>query len=210
MNTIRRSIRLVVPILAAAALSSCGSSTKFTDIWTAPDIEPYRAQKVLVVFLTADQSMRRIGEDEMVRQIKRAEAVPSYTFLDKDQVKDFEYAKQQTVAMGFDLAIAMRLVGVDEKQTYVSGTYMSGPYYSSYYSYWGYSRYAWPVVYEPGYIETNKYVQMETNFYDVKKDKLVWSGRSETVDPSSVSKLVEDVAFEARKVLGKQGLLPSE
>ena len=163
-----------------------------------------------MVFLTANQSMRRIGEDEMVSRIKRATAVASYTFLSKDKVQDIDYAKQQTQAMGFDLAIAMRLVGVDKRETFVSGSYMRTPYFDPYRTYWGYSRYALPLVYEPGYIETNKYVRMEMNIYSVTLDKLLWSGRSETVDPSSVSKLVQDVTAEARKVLARQGLLPAE
>ena len=38
-TTIGGLISLAAPTLAAVALSSCGSMTKFTDVWTASDVE---------------------------------------------------------------------------------------------------------------------------------------------------------------------------
>jgi hypothetical protein len=209
MKACRVLISFASMALVAFSLSSCaGPSTQFTDVWKDPNAGMLKASKVLALFLTADLTQRRVGEDELVRQISpRAQAIASYTFLDTDQVRDVEYAKAKVKEMGFDVAVTMRLVGVDEKTTYVPGSTVTAGYPSYSGSYWGYYGYGWTTVYEPGYMETNKYVTMETNIYSVTQDKLLWTGHSETVDPSSVSDLVSGVTEQARTILIEQGLI---
>ena len=53
-----------------------------------------------------------------------------------------------------------------------------------------------------------KVLQLETRIFSVVNEKIIWSGTTETIDPVSVSKLIEDVASAVKKELGKQGLLP--
>lgn len=198
---------LVMASVVGFGLGSCGSATQFTDIWKAPDVTEIHAKKVLAVCLTADETMRRMGEDELIRGLKNAQGVASYTLLDQNQVRDLDYARQALKEAGFDVAVTMRGVGTDVQQTYVPGNYVSAPYGSYYGSYWGYHGYAWPAVYEPGYMQSTKYVLVETCIYSIPQDKLLWSGRSQTADPSSVSALVKEVAGEARKILNSQGLV---
>jgi hypothetical protein len=37
----------------------------------------------------------------------------------------------------------------------------------------------------PGYYQENKVYKLETNVYDVKSEKLVWNGLTETVNPET-------------------------
>jgi len=209
MTKIRGFKVLFVASVVGLGLGSCGSATQFTDIWKAPDAGVIHAKKLLAVCLTADETMRRMGEEELLRELpKSVEGVASYTLLDQNQVRDLDYAKARIKEQGFDIAITMRGVGTDVKQTYVPGNYVSAPYGSYYGSYWGYHGYAWPSVYEPGYMQATKYVMVETCIYSVPDDKLLWSGRSQTADPSSISQLVREIAGEARKILISQGLVP--
>jgi len=210
MKQIGRLKLLATASLVAFGLGACGSSTQFTDIWKAPDISTIHGQKVLAVVITPNETMRRVGEEELVRNMPNVQAVASYTILDKDQVRDIEAAKAKVKDMGFDLAVTMRPVGTEEKTTYVPGSYVSAPYGAYYGSYWGYSAYAWPAVYEPGYMETTKYVHVETNIYSITDDKLLWSGRSNTADPGSAESLVRDTAQEAKAVLIQQGLISTK
>ena len=103
---------------------------------------------------------------------------------------------------GFDGAVTMRFVGSDMRLTEETGTY--GPAHSSF---WSYYSYAWPMVYDPGYIRTDRRVQMETSVYSMKDDKLVWSGLSESMNPASAQELVDDVARTVGAELRKQRLI---
>jgi hypothetical protein len=208
----KRSLKvLAIAGLVVFGLGSCGSSTQFTDIWKAPDAGEIHAKKLLAVFLTSEEGKRRVAEDEMVMHVsKNVQAVQSYKLLNMDQVRDLEFAKQKVKDEGFDIAVTMRLVGVDEKTTYVPGTVVSSPYGAAYGTYWGYSGYAWGAVYQPGYTETTRYVMVETNIYSIDQDKLLWSGRSHTADPESAQQLVREVSSEARNVLMAQDMIPKK
>jgi len=192
--------------LAAAAIGSCGTSTRFTDMWKDPNTTTLAFKKVAVVGITSDQMMRKVAEDELVLTIsKKREAVASYKVLDPNMVKDPEHAMAKFKELGCDGAITMRVVGVDDKTTYVPGSYVTtSAYPPSYYSFGGYYGYAMPTVYEPGYNVTNRYVMVETHIYSLADDKLVWSGRSETVDPASAGDLVRSIATEGALVLNRQ------
>ena len=203
----RTRLGLLGLCLAAAVLGSCGSTTRFTDMWKDPGTTQLGFKKVAVVALTADQTMRRVAEEELVSEIskrRKAEAVASYTLIDPSMAKDTEAALAKIKEVGCDGAVTMRVVGVDEKTTYVPGSYVTTTAYPPpSYSFGGYYGYAAPVVYEPGYNMTNRYVLVETNIYRLSDDKLVWSGRSESVDPSSAGDLVRQIAKEGALVLDR-------
>ena len=62
-------------------------------------------------------------------------------------------------------------------------------------------------VYDPGYMVTNTYVYVDVRIYNGADEKLVWSGKSQTVDPTSVSDLINDIAYAAASELRNQGLI---
>ena len=86
--------------------------------------------------------------------------------------------REQIAASGVDGVVVMRLVYDENEVTYNAGTY-PGPYYS----FWGYYGWAYPIAYQPGYLQTDRLVGIETNVYDVETEKLVWSGLSRTKNP---------------------------
>ncbi len=51
-------------------------------------------------------------------------------------------------------------------------------------------------------------VRLATNLYDVKTEKLIWSGKSETLRPDSVNQIIDDVIKVVIKDLQKNKLLP--
>ena len=46
---------------------------------------------------------------------------------------------------------------------------------------------------DPGYSSTTTTVRLETNLYDVKTEKLIWSGKSDTWSKNSKDKIINDV-----------------
>ena len=187
-------------------LMSCGPSTTLKNSWRDPSFTgPLEFNKVLVVMVTKDGSTRRTVEDDIAQRIsakRQVEAVPSYTILMESDLRNTELAKQIVRDAGFDGAVMLRVVGVDKETTYVPGTYPS-----PYYNFWGYYDYAWPAVYDPGYMQTDTIVNIETMVYSIKDEKLVWTGTTESFNPSDVDDLVAGIGAAVSSEMAKEGLI---
>jgi len=63
------------------------------------------------------------------------------------------------------------------------------------------------VYVEPGYMHVDEVLKIETNVYDVKREKLVWSGLTSSVSPGSMQELVGDLMEVVSAALREQGLV---
>jgi hypothetical protein len=193
--------RAIVAVLALTTAVSC-ATTRLTSSWKEPTAGKLDFKKVLVLVLSKDESIRRVAEDEVVRQIKSATAVPSYNLFLADDLREGERAKAKVQEEGFDGAVVMRLVDKSQQMTYVPGRYPA-PYYS-FYGYWGYG---WGAAWDPGYVRADTIVLIETNIYSVKDGKLLWSGLSESFNPTGPAELVQGIVAAVVSDLKKQGML---
>jgi hypothetical protein len=194
----RRSTGLMA-ITAACILTACGSTT-LTGVWKAPDTGRLGFKKVLVTAISDDITLRRTIEDELARQIQGAQAEASYRFFGDSEPRDWEAASSRLKAAGFDGLVTFRLIGVEHQQTYVPPVYAA----RGAGGYWGH---AWPAVYSPGYLRTDRLVQVETFVYELAGDKLVWASRSRTINPANAKDLVSEVVDAVRQEMKKQGLI---
>ena len=53
----------------------------------------------------------------------------------------------------------------------------------------------------------DRIVTVETLVYDLRRDKLVWAGMSESTNPKMVMKLIQDLVDTTAKEMKKQGLV---
>ena len=74
---------------------------------------------------------------------------------------------------------------------------------------WGYYGYGWGSVYIAGSVERNTVIVVETTIYSVPRNQLLWAAVSETKDPKTLQRFVEDLVKESVKELQKQGLARS-
>jgi len=95
--------------------------------------------------------------------------------------------------------VVLRVVNDKQRITYQPSTW-SSPYYTSF---WGYYGYGWGAVYDPGDVRDDRIVSLETLIYSVPRNTLMWPGMSETENPKSPSKTVEEVVKEAVKEMKK-------
>lgn len=125
-----------------------------------------------MVGATPRASTRRIYEDTFVAELQArgVTAVPSYTFTEAQLTNEIVAAKMQEI--GADGIIIARLVDKETVQSYVEPTYYGGWY--------GYYSAGYGAMGSPGYSYTSKVYRIETNLYDVTRDKLAWSGITET------------------------------
>ena len=179
------------------------ATTKLAQTWSDPTItSPVQFKKVLVLYINPDSYQRRAAEDALFMNVRSTEVIQGYRVLPDELMKDVEGAKAFIQKTGIDGAILMRLVEVDKETSWVPGsTY--GPY-SSFYGYWGY---AWPTVYDPGYMRTDTYVKLETMVYRVADGKLIYAAQSSTMNPESVRQIADDLAIELREDLKQRGLI---
>jgi hypothetical protein len=174
---------------------ACSPSTQISKTWTDPSWtqgSPAPFKKVLVVAPLKDEASRRIAEDKIVASITRVTAVQSYNYIkpaDTAQGKLDEKMKKD----GIDGIILMRLTDVNKSVSYNQG--------SSYGGWYGY-RYS-----SPGYYSEDKTFYVETNFYAVAGNKLLWSGTTATLNPDKLDKTLDDIIIAIRTELYSKGLI---
>jgi hypothetical protein len=169
-----------------------------TSTWTDPAAKGAALSRVAVVALTKDPGLRRMAEDTTAANLTGAQAVPSYQVLGDTDLKDREAVKAKLKAAGMNAVLMMRMTGVTEQVTAVGGPYGTFD---------GYYDYAAAGVYDPGYLQTDTVVHMVSNLYDLDRDKLIWSGVSQTFDPASAQSYMKDVSKAVAKSLQKDHLI---
>ena len=96
-----------------------------------------------------------------------------------------------------DAVIITHLIGKEEKEVYTRG----GTPHRGLYGFYR-NRYS-----HPGYSSTSTDIRLETNLYDVKTEKLIWSGRSNTWSQDSTDQVINDVIKAVINNLQKNKLI---
>jgi hypothetical protein len=204
---LRHAHRRLTVVLAVLA-SAC-ASTALEHSWSKPDIGQLTFTKVAAVAVSRDASRRRMMEDAMVQEIqhvgKDVQAVPSYSVM-PDQI-DTETSRRAFEQRGFDGVVALRVTDVSRSDVYVPGSAVVAPV--PYRTFWGYYNYWVPIAYEPGYVEQNSNVRVETEVYSLANgsSELIYSAVSQTLNPTSTTELVNSVASVVSHDLRDKGLL---
>jgi hypothetical protein len=193
-------------------LTGYAFSTKIKSAWKAPDATPesFQYKKALVAAIIKDKFIRKVAEDKAVKMIKTngKDAVPSYLVFGETEVKDKDQAKTLIEGQGFDAAIVMKYVSSTDDIKYEDEE--DDEIFYPYNQFWGYYSYGWGAVYNATADIDDLRVLIETRFYSLKDDKLIWAGVSETKDPKNPAKIVGEIAEETTKYLQKQGLMPKK
>jgi hypothetical protein len=204
-----RSATAVAILLTFALLAV--ASPKLLLSWKNPGFSGGSFHNVLVLGLNGKAVNRAEFEDQLTAALSRPgiTVFPSYEFLARPDatpidMKDFrELVREQK----FDGIVVSRLVKKETRTTYVPGTvYNPTPYYNTFY---GYYSTVYPVVYSPGYMQTEKVAQVEVNFYATTPPdgELVWTGTTNTFDARSAMKNIRDLAKIVSKELEKQNII---
>ena len=193
-----------VVLLAGAVLIA---APKLRSSWRNPDPAAAPVSRVVVIGFTSEIATRRAMEDGLTAEIRKhgGSAEPSYSLVPGPLPKEPAALKEKVAAAGFDGAVVVRVSSVNREQYWDPGYVSVVPgYYYSPWSYWGhYYPYAWDM----GYMRTQTIVQLETTVYALKGEVLIWSGLSETSNPGSVRKLIQDVSVAVGEDLKKRNVI---
>jgi len=203
MATWRRRAGLAL-LAGAVAGGGLGAAPKLKSSWRNFDAAATPVSNVVVIGFTTEQATRRTMEDSLTAEIRKqgAKAEPSYTLVPGALPKEPAAMKATVVAAGFDGAVVVRVAGLRQEQAWDPGYAAAIPTsYGTVWTYWGYwGGFAW----DPGYLRTDTVVRIEIVLYAVDRDIMIWSGLSESTNPGSVRRLIQDIAVSVGADLKKR------
>lgn len=197
--------KIIVFITALAGFTLVAvAGPKLEMSWKNPGYSGGQFKKILVLALNGKAANRMEFEDQLVAAISRpaGKAYPSYEFMMRPDATpiDVKDVRELVNEQHFDAVVVARVTKHDTTTTYVPGqVYTPVPYYGTFY---GYYNAVYPVIYTPGYMQTERVGQVEVNLYSTGKPdgQLVWTGITNTFEISSVMKTIKSLV----KVLTKR------
>jgi len=204
----------LIVLLFATLLFACGPSQKITTSWINPEAKtkgPY--EKIFIMVLAQTTAASFNVEDRMAALLAsrgRKVVVSSSVFPPKMSLSETFTREEMAEAIkrtGCDAVYVIAVLDVLSVETYNPGTAYYPMSYGMYGSYYGYYNYYSPQVYSPGYYSTDKTYYIESNFYDLASDQLLWSIQSEAYNPSSIDSWFDRYSYDLLNELKKEGLV---
>ena len=200
-----KRIKLFVLLLITAAflLASCTTTTVMTDVWKDKTYQG-KPQEIVVIMVAKSPDMRNLFEDRFSAELdaRGNNAFQSYTIIPMEQLRDKEMVKSKIRSSGADTVLISRLVDTKEIKSYRPGQIYAVP--SAYYGWGGY----YDIVFaDYGYTGDVQVAYIETNLYDVKTEKLIWSGHSKTERTEGEQQLINAFIKVIIKKLSSAGII---
>src|SRR5215217_15507 len=196
IEIIRRLLTSMFLLIACSILLyTCSPSTRITGSWVEPSAQgqPFQGKRVFIASLTRNMELRTKLENTLAEQATKRgiSVIKSTEHFSPDfyqKIPEEKALLQQIRNSGANAILTVSLINKESETRYVPGTRTYSPFsyyrwYGGFYSYFNYWR---PSLYEPGYYVTDKTYFMETNLYDIKTNRLIWSAQSETMNPGSI------------------------
>lgn len=184
---------LVLPLFAG---------TDIVHHWVLTGLPMPKFTKVMVASVMENYLVRQSFEDEMKKLLEKngVQAIQSYMVLPpKNEMMEGELRQRikESVLDGV-IVVRPKAVRQETEEVVTGGIWVPPPGYYSFYPYWNM---AYGQFYATSWrVDENVIVRVEVNFYNVKDEKLVWSGETDTVYSKDFEKLGKDYA----KTLVKQ------
>ncbi len=133
----------------------------------------------------------------------------SYNYLNDKFNRENEAAIHTKIkADGFDGAITMRLIDINNEKSYSPG---NNYIYPSYYrTFGGYYYQYWNNYNTSGSYITTKVYTMETHIYSIKENKIIWTGLTETTNPDGFDNMTKEITKVVYKKMIKEGFITNK
>ena len=196
--------------LAALALLAACASTTIVDQWQSPGYSGGPFKRLLVVGVTKEAAVRRIFEDEFVRQLRArgTDAVASYTLIPEDGQADRPRLERAVKESRADAVVVTRVLRVEHRTQVVPGTPVFPGFgtdiYGHYGTGWGgvWTGYASP----PAVFQYDE-VKAETKLFDARNAALVWAAQSAVFSPTDARRDSADFASRIIAALASRKLI---
>jgi hypothetical protein len=174
-----------------------------TDTWKDKTYQG-KPQKILVIMVAKFPDMRNLFEDRFVGELSNRgnNAFQSNSIIPFEQLRDKELVKSKIKSSEADTVLISRLVDTKTIESYNPGMIYVVP--DPYYDWWGY----YAVVFaDYGYTGDVRVAYIETNIYDVKTEKLIWSGHSKTERTYGEQELITAFIQRMIKKMSSAGII---
>lgn len=203
----QKLIYIAATVFSFIFITSC-SNTKLTSVWMDKEIAGTSFNHILVIGISDQELNRRLFEETFTTDLNKAgiESEVSYNILPKGTKINRETVSAAIKGKNIDAVLVTHLVAVD-KETIYRENMNYRPSYGYYNGLYDYYPYVNGYVQQPGYYTTADVVTLETNLYEVKSEKLVWSAHSRSFAPDSAKEVIDSLVKLVIKDLEEKGLI---
>jgi hypothetical protein len=196
-----KSFRLLL-LSAALLLASCATTT-VSDVWKDNAYQG-KAKKIVVIMVAKSPHMRDLFENRFVAELEDRgnSAIQSYKIVTTEQLPDRELVKSKINSSGADAVLIARLVDTKTIEAYRPGQIYTVPSF-----YYGWGSYYGVVFADYGYTGDVQVAYIETNLYDVKTEKLIWTAHTKTERTEGEQQLINTFINVIVKKLSSAGII---
>ena len=196
-------------------ITGCKTPQRITSTWINKEVAPASPYNSIMVIVMAKNVATKFSIESQMGKLLRSrghKVVESGDIFPPGLAGDSKDSKEILVRAiertGCDAVFTMALLDVKTEKSYQPGTFFAPiSMYDYYGNYGAYYSYRLTEVYQPGYYTENKTYFIETNFYDLKKNALLWSVQSKAYNPKDLEKWFKEYAGILKTELIKQNLL---
>jgi hypothetical protein len=201
----RRSLLLGLAVALLAGLAGC-SSTTIGGSWKDPEYQGGMLDKVLVIGIAKQETMKRLYEDAFVASLQQQgiSATAGYSVLTKNESNDKDLIVKRVKDLGFKNVLISRVAAKKTVEIFHPSTttiigdsglrylyYRDYPYYNRYNDYYGRS-YA-TIQSTPAYATTTDLVILETNIYETTNGEIIYSVQTQSLVDYGKEKTIKEV-----------------
>lgn len=200
---------LLIPTLAVC----CSPSTVITASWKSTTAKSQPYSRIIVAALKSNTIAKETVENDIATILGTSTEIlksisefpPDISNSDTDKVAIMNKVKNKNI----DAILTISLVNKETDTRYIPGRAPYNPVngYPYYDNFWGYYSYWYPNTFNQGYYIEDKVYFIETNLYDVKTEKLIWSAQSKTYNPLDLKTFSKEYSTLIAKKLKQDGLI---
>ena len=186
----RRAAPASTPLLLAATLSAC-SSASLQGSWKDPQFSAGPFRNVLVIGVARNPATRRVFEDSFADRLA-AQGTPakaSYSLLPEEGAIPKERIRQAVAQSGADSVLVTRVLRVQRTVLVTPGRgapdYVRDDFHGWYAQTW---------TSAPPPIEEYDVLTIESTLWDIRQERVVWKGTSETTARANVAAVTGELA----------------
>ena len=205
----------IIFLIATIILLNCSPGIKVTNSWKdpAPDTAGKKYRAIFITALTDNQFARNTMEENLAEAAEargytttRSSLVLTPTFS-QQKIPSKEEILQKVKESNSDAIFTVALISKEDRARYVQGEVNTSPSYGWYGSFGGYYGTIAGPIYTPGYYTNDKTYYLESNLFDARSEKILWSVRTETYNPSSIEKFCKEYTQTMIKQLERDKIL---
>jgi hypothetical protein len=204
---LKKQILIVIAMTALAFVAAACTSSGLHRQWVDPEYKGGPFNKVLVIALSKDKSVRKSFEEAFAKQFKAngVKSASGLALIPQDTQKSEKAVMAAARKIGAQ-AIFLTLLIVEGERDVSSASWGAGRG-GMHGGFGGFYTGAYNYAYGAGPHQTQKFLALQSSLYELKTGKRIWSTQSQIIDPKNVKQVVSTLAPMVMADLKKNGLI---